>query len=61
MKGFRIDGITKIITQDAEILIWNFYINPQITRFLPLDGTLIFKQIELNTKNSTKQQQTGFA
>ena len=28
------------------------------TRFLPLDGTLIFKQIELNTKNSTKQQQS---
>ena len=28
----------------------------QYTRFLPLDGTLIFKQIELKTKNSTKRQ-----
>ena len=28
------------------------------TRFLPSDGTLIFKQIELNTKNSTKRQQS---
>ena len=32
--------------------------NPPSTRFLPSDGTLIFKQIELNTKNSTKQQQS---
>ena len=31
--------------------------NLAATRFTPLDGKLIFREIELNTKNATKQQQ----
>ena len=38
--------------REKEQIIRRKEIQEKSTRFLPLDGTLIFKQIELKTKNS---------